>query len=99
MEMREGMKGKVLDGFALLFLPFSFSVTPSSRVTPQPLPLPLPTTYQVKFLVCGLCLFGLAFFLVVFYAEISRLLVSQEVFWSAGGFVGLGLYKGRKWKH
>lgn len=99
MEMRGGMKGKVLDGFALLFLPFSFSVTPSSRVTPQPLPLPLPTTYQVKFLVCGLYLFGLAFFLVVFYAEISRLLVSQEVFWSTGGFVGLGLYKGRKWKH
>lgn len=59
----------------------------------------LPHPHRTQFLVCGLYLFGFAFFQVVFHAEISGSLVSWEVFWSTEGFVGLGLNIGRKCRY
>lgn len=64
-----------------------------------PLPLSYPTPHWTQFLVCGLYLFGFAFFLVVFHAEISVSLVGWEVFWSTEGFVQLGLSIGRKCRY
>lgn len=81
-------------GFDLLFLCVILIAH-----TPQPLPLPYPTPHRAQFLVCGLYLFGFAFFLVVFHAEMSGSLVSREVFRSTEGFVGLGLNKGRKCRY
>lgn len=87
-----GKKSHFLE-FNLLFL----CVILIARTPPLPLSYPIP--HWTQFLVCGLYLFGFAFFLVVFPAEISGSLVSWEVFWSMEGFVWLGLNIGRKCRY
>lgn len=58
----------------------------------------LPHPHRTQFLVCGLYLFGFAFFLVVLHAELSGSLVSWEVFWSMGGICVTGtLHREEMW--